>query len=92
MLDIKFMLSSLYAVYNVPMSCFEEQEFIFSTDSEFEINNSSIYNSKLIKNLIKEWDGSPFLKLEKNNVMYGVCQDPNKTVCVVGPVALNPLN
>jgi AraC-like DNA-binding protein len=46
----------------------------------------------LRQTLLSEWEDFPLLIDENNTIMYGISQDASGASCIIGPVALSPIN
>lgn len=92
MKEIKFLLENLYALYEIPMRCINGQEVIFMPGKEFQYADPFVMDKNLVHSLSDKWQGTPFLELEDNNILYGLCRDNNGLVFIIGPVALSPLS
>lgn len=89
---IKFLLNNLYALYEIPMRCINDQEVMFMPGREFQYADPIVQDKNLIRTLIEKWHGTPFLELENGKILYGVCRDINGNTFIIGPIALAPLS
>ncbi len=91
MKHVQFLLNTLYALYEMPMSCFCSDKLCFNLGTEMQDDNLFILDSSLHIDLIKKWQDLPFLELEDKKILYGVCMS-NQITCIVGPVAINNIS
>ena len=89
--QITFLLTHLYVLYGIPMRLIKGQKIMFMPGFEYQHVDPLVIDSKIIKTLICKPKNSPFLEIENNNILYGVCKSVNETSCIIGPVSLYPL-
>lgn len=89
--SLQFFLKNLYFFYDVPISLFKDEEYIFSPSENITNVNPFLQDKTLLISLRSKYNGEPFFEIENNSVFYGVCCNTEGLTIIIGPVSINNL-
>ena len=89
--ELTSFLDNMYALFEIPICCFQGNKFIYKPSNDISPANLFLLEDTFRNDLINKWDGEPFLIIENKYVMYGICQDGAGISYLIGPFAAQTL-
>lgn len=88
---LHFLADTLYTLHELPLTCFQSDEFSFSTYRIDEHTPLMKQDRELLRWLHAQYHDRPTFVTEDSNILYGLCKDAQNHFVIAGPFSLRTL-